>query len=472
MFMARNTSFANRDFSPDVASDVTEESIINAIGDSPSNDDLVKYDADDGDLDFADDEGAVPRDLGETDTNSPAYVANQPDPATQTEAEEGTEEGIRNWSPLRVKQAIDAVINEGGTEGTEISRLIGISRSSDAAYEFTSLANGSLAVASLGNLPSGLNDPQGAAFDNDTGELWILNRTGGNSGNVWRIPDVDAPGTGTNHGSWGSISTYFRSAAFHNGVLYGGGRSGGLYRINNHDTNPAAVQITGYPSEFSFVKGMGFLDGVLYCLVEVSNSPWDVRIYRITDPSDPSTAQNLGEIPDSLAENYPQSVAFNDGRMYITATRDADHLWEFSDLDDPANPTDLGTYPNLTEAYAMADYTVSEPGSGGALPDPVDQDEAEAGTESGTRLWSPVRVHQAIDEGLSDGVERFAFIPESPIFAVDVPESKLRNGTTAQTGIVRLATSTQAIAGVSDSLAITTEGVQEHGDERYLRIDE
>ena len=107
--MARNTSFANRNFMIDVAEEVTDESIIDAIDDTPADDEVIKFEG--GSLVFAPDAGGVPGDWTETDINDPSYIDNKPDPVTQTEAEAGTEQGIRLWSPLRVRQAVSEAVD-------------------------------------------------------------------------------------------------------------------------------------------------------------------------------------------------------------------------------------------------------------------------------------------------------------------------------------------------------------------------
>ena len=59
----------------------------------------------------ADDVPLSTPDWTEDDATAESYIENKPDPATQAEAQAGAESDIRQWSPLRVAQAVTSITN-------------------------------------------------------------------------------------------------------------------------------------------------------------------------------------------------------------------------------------------------------------------------------------------------------------------------------------------------------------------------
>ena len=171
-----------------------------------------------------------------------------------------------------------------------------------------------------GDFPSGLTGPQGGAWD---GTQLIIVDTLGSGGELWTLADVTQPGTAVNRGSFPSgLSTPLSGAWDGTQLIIVDAGGDELWTLADVTQPGDAVLQGSFPSGLTGAVS-GAWDGDQLIVLDFAGAElWTVG--DVTDPGNTTTTVNRGSFPSGLSN--PQGAAW-DGTRLIILDNDGDELW-------------------------------------------------------------------------------------------------------------------------------------------------
>ena len=111
-----------------------------------------------------------------------------------------------------------------------------------------------------------------------------------------------------------------------------------LWRMSDPSNPGGATNLGSFPNGLQTPQGITSQGGALYIVDDNGDELW-----RMSDPTNPGGATNLGSFPSGL--QTPQGITSQGGALYIV-DGNGDELWRMSDPTNPGGATNLGSFPS------------------------------------------------------------------------------------------------------------------------------